>query len=872
MNRMKPIIGKAALFAVVALLALGADAMAPGGIEKKFVGLLFDVIETSPSNVLANADQFAEHAPYLDGVALALQEVRLATRGGVTTSKYTRVMHPYERWTRDAVKDQIPILRAISKTPGLQESFLLFWITPNTREDRLDWRDDKAWANFAENMATAAWLAKEGGMKGLMLDHEEYASASQYHHDLDDPPFEECAKLARQRGREVFSRVFQEYPDAVIFLLSFFKDFSYFMEWGRQVHPATYADDAGRLLPYFYNGLLDAMPPEARVVDGAEHYNLSATRSQFLLDSVRQTSGALAFVAPENWVKYRSQLFVGNTHFLDMFTQDANPKSSWYLGPVDGSRLEHLRLNLEQSILSATKYIWLYGERGGKLFDWRDGHFDVRKTWEQAIPGVTETMMLAKDPEGFAAMRREKLKATGQLVNLAADVKPVSFENPAKTREYHPPAKDVLSVRGVKPGERYFVSVSFELRKDRRGRVHPEAVRPSVVWRKNGKQAQAESVPLPRVDQEAIGWTKAEAVVTVPDDVDELVVDRAASLGLGERVRYGDTTVNNLLDPASYEWKPSSGKKAEAGITVPDDVNELAVDQAASIDLEERESTRHGDTAVNNPLDPASGKWEVPSGKWVFDASARKLSNGNWRLTALLKGDALYVLGDEAGTVGIGSLDLSTVKADTGYPVSFLSRFGNCARITSLIVSDASSFANNAFFGCSNLAAVVVHDASAGKKAVLSVDRRREILRAMGVMPQLARDAHHVVFTHEKSIRLRRDDIIRLKDVKPGELYNVGLSMKRHGAGEASFFVRFRGNGRSVGGERAIAMKEPRAEDTWRSGEAVVRVPADADELYLDLNVVVNEGTDHFDFRDFTVYKIGDPLPKWPEEAERPKP
>ena len=38
-------------------------AATPGGLEKKYVGLLFDVFNTTPSNILANADQFAEHAP-----------------------------------------------------------------------------------------------------------------------------------------------------------------------------------------------------------------------------------------------------------------------------------------------------------------------------------------------------------------------------------------------------------------------------------------------------------------------------------------------------------------------------------------------------------------------------------------------------------------------------------------------------------------------------------------------------------------------------------------------------------------------------------------------------------------------------------------
>ena len=42
-----------------------------------------------------------------------------------------------------------------------------------------------------------------------------------------------------------------------------------------------------------------------------------------------------------------------------------------------------------------------------------------------------------------------------------------------------------------------------------------------------------------------------------------------------------------------------------------------------------------------------------------------------------------------------------------------------------------------------------------------------------------------------------------------------------------------------------------------------------ATELFLDLNVLMNEGTDKFEFDKFELYKIGDPLPKWPIEYER---
>ena len=60
---------------LVALATCGAAAAIPGGLENKYVGLLFDVINTTPSNVLATIDKFEKNAPYLDGLALAPYDV-----------------------------------------------------------------------------------------------------------------------------------------------------------------------------------------------------------------------------------------------------------------------------------------------------------------------------------------------------------------------------------------------------------------------------------------------------------------------------------------------------------------------------------------------------------------------------------------------------------------------------------------------------------------------------------------------------------------------------------------------------------------------------------------------------------------------------
>ena len=78
----------------------------------------------------------------------------------------------------------------------------------------------------------------------------------------------------------------------------------------------------------------------------------------------------------------------------------------------------------------------------------------------------------------------------------------------------------------------------------------------------------------------------------------------------------------------------------------------------------------------------------------------------------------------------------------------------------------------------------------------------------------------------------RPQEPLSVKGVKPGELYSVGLSMKRRGGGWASNKVCFRGAGTNVPARvQSLAMRQERKDNVWRSGEIVVRVPEGADEM-----------------------------------------
>ncbi len=918
---------KKLLSAAMIACAFGAEAMTPGGGQKKFVGLCFDTMFNAPTNILAHAEELDE-IPWLDGLAIGLRDVVLrAADGSVVTTDTCRVMQRGRRWTHEAVAGNLAVFRELVRHPSMRESFLLAWMTPSGKENRIAWGDDAEWSLFADNMATLAWFAREAGLKGLMLDPEEYSGALQYLYlPGDAASFSECADLARQRGREVFSRVFKEYPDIVLFFLWTMEHHVRAFTGRGEADPRQLSDDAGELLPYFYNGMLDVIPPGARFVDGAEHYSLTSTKDMYWKGALNQLVGARPFVAQENWGKYRAQLLVGNTHYLDMFRMNANPKSHWYHGPVDGSRLEHLRRNVAQSLQAADEYVWIYGE-SGRLINWCGGPTKHQGAniplWEEQIPGLSETLLMAKAPERLLEARKREQAAKGALKNLADGSCPLPAVFKLEDKAVSMSVKAPPSVTGVRPGERYSVGQRF------RHSLRKGSPSFKVSWRKNGKPVTDKaSVPLKEEPADSKGWQWARALATVPDGVDELVVDISADLFPGDTVNAAATEVFKLED--APDSVPATLPKAKP---------------------------------ATQALPPATGR------KWVFDETAKKLTDGNWTLAAAyMRGDTtkttLSVNGN--GATGAGVLDFRSVEADTGKRVVSISGFARNPAITALVAPDVTSvgmdglkfcpalrdvslspdlsqlalscfaystnlvhfspatftemtlLGGNSFLGCTSLTGDFAYEGTNAIPGSLFQDTAITSFRAPR-SPALGQRAfagctklRGVVFAADMAFK---DDAERtafllrergragllanrvpknrpagdlkaprnlsahlsptpcVKGVRPGELYGVGLSMKATAAAGSPYFrVKWRGEGRPLAWdtERPFAMKGPRENGVWRRGEVLVRVPPGADELVLDVGADVRAG-ESFEFDKVEIFKLGEPLPAWPEEAERPK-
>jgi hypothetical protein len=161
-------------------------------------------------------------------------------------------------------------------------------------------------------------------------------------------------------------------------------------------------------------------------------------------------------------------------------------------------------------------------------------------------------------------------------------------------------------------------------------------------------------------------WRWVRTSVTVPEDVDELVVAIAGELSPGDSLSVN--SINVSLVAASPEVKSEWNAKGKPPVF----------------------SSR-----------AASSKR-----KWIYDASKKRLTDGNWTLSATVprvdrSGSTLEVDGKNA--TGAGVLDFRNLQADTGMKAVVIGGFDKNQSITGLIAPDVKKVRLNGFRSCNCL-------------------------------------------------------------------------------------------------------------------------------------------------------------------------
>ena len=519
------------LFLSLALFPIGSAAQ-DDLHRKKFIELGWDIPNTA--YLKEHHDEMQRTTPF-DGVMLALEAT--APNGKRHSSQSMMDTQPWEpAWFAAAVED----LKACRWTT-FTDNFLRFNFTPG----QIDWHDDNGWTIFCNKTALCAKIAQETGLKGFAVDFEPYGKEVFKYAADSKHSFDEMKQIVRQRGKQWMEAIAAEYPDMVLLTL-------FIGEANIQLHSPVkydYTDNSLQpfqygLLPAFFNGMLDAVPPKMRIVDGCEsgYYKNGIYEFAHHALAIKSINGpAVQLVAPENRQKYISQVQIGFGFYLDMYANP--PEHFYYRGPKEGgTRLDRLEENLTAAWETTDEYVWIYGEQRRW---WKPVNPDEKwEHWEEAMPGMSQTIQFAKDPWEAVKAKLKELKKEDRAVNLLQNPDfAESMENwtywqgtPLGTCSWDDGSVKVSraqwgcflqNVYPVKPGEYYYVAIDYK----QEGAGHVDM---RILWKNTENKTIRESEARVfgfETEPECLdgrslaeGWSRAEGIIRVLDGASGLQV------------------------------------------------------------------------------------------------------------------------------------------------------------------------------------------------------------------------------------------------------------------------------------------------------------------------------------------------------------
>lgn len=510
------------LLALLSVAAVGSveAAFAPLPCNaRKVIYFGWDTLGATTEDVYVNRDKFAEAG--FDGIAMQVDGVdpngqRIVGRKVISS----------RQWSYDDFAATLPKLKEMTKLKGLKESVaMVYWMS----KPRLKWDDDAAWERFAENMRVVCRVAKEGGLKGCFIDHEDYTGKPLFiWRRGEDPALDETLALARKRGAQVFKAMYEAFPEGKMIVDRGI------LQHEPEVNSHTIPEavrQRGGLWLAFMNGGLEVLPDGSRFCDGNEASYGEITADDYRARYFACCREALELVEPQLRRKYQDSLEMCFAKYLNAHLP---PKST----PA----------KFTESLFGAgyltDELYWVYGERFS-VIDW-GRELSKRTTnvvWGTKFPDFAQQLRVSVGD--YSGLRTRA--AAGELANLVSnsdcDAKarqrtpaPFGEHNESKKADaaacFAYDASDGCSKPGclmkigngsytlgcdgcVRPGERFYVTIAAK------------ADNPciNVVWRSEKKPAKwhwhagYQILVRPSADL-GNGWKRYEVCALAPEGVD----------------------------------------------------------------------------------------------------------------------------------------------------------------------------------------------------------------------------------------------------------------------------------------------------------------------------------------------------------------
>jgi hypothetical protein len=236
---------------------------------------------------------------------------------------------------------------------GLKESFLTLDVTENDPATGIgiDWFDDAAWGAALQKVGFCARLVKMAGVRGFMLDDEEYSSCAIFEYPQQKlaatKSFNDYANQAFFRGQQ-FAKVCQkECPDMAIIIPHGPSELLLVTH-----PPYSPQNTRGSLVPAFVDGMLSVDGP--KVIDGYESSYMYRTPREFLEGDWQMNETAAFSRNPE---LYRKKMGKGFGVWIDAGdTWNAKNQNANYFSPANFENALHWALQ-------KGSYVWIYTNR-----------------------------------------------------------------------------------------------------------------------------------------------------------------------------------------------------------------------------------------------------------------------------------------------------------------------------------------------------------------------------------------------------------------------------------------------------------------------------------------------------------------------------
>ena len=403
------------------------EALAPN-VEKKFLQFGWD--NPSPAYLDKNLEMIETYLPY-DGLGIGMAKTVKDAKGkNVSTSwmVFSKLKFQYDWYKKD-----VEHLKNVHKrAKKLKYNFIGTSASSFTGE--FDLFDDEFWKIACNNFAILARVAKEGGCKGLRFDLEDYGNYQKFRYRAEcGRSYKEAWDKARERGRQWMNAVGKEFPDITIFCFFWLDLMMGYADGSPYLHERLQGCSTG-LLVAFINGIYDALPPKAKIVDSMEGHGYFAHKLEhyYKMRALRDVR-YVKLLAPENHRKFREQGSFSVASYMSCYTNSRPPYSfREFMEKEKMTPLEFFRRNFTYAVEYSDEYVWTWNEHR-KWYPipykhgWQENALkhspDVPGPYiGMAIPGIENAMLYAKDPWKYA---QNLLKNPAKLVNL---LKNASFE------------------------------------------------------------------------------------------------------------------------------------------------------------------------------------------------------------------------------------------------------------------------------------------------------------------------------------------------------------------------------------------------------------------------------------------------------------